>query len=298
MSSNQQGGHINPNLPGSYQPVMNQENFNAPAHHLSTHQQEQVAELAEASAGHIHSGSNDQSIGGNSSSRGFGSGSLDNTNNTNIADTLGSTGGAQRGHLGQYEYRENQLDEPRDRLGRDSEFGSTGRSGGVSGTGDGTRQAAGMGVGGGLAATAASQGLGSHGQQRGIEDQRLGGLVGDSSSYGSSGHTGRGSNMTEATRDASGHHDGSSSSRMGAGAGAAAIGTGAGLGAAGASSGNHGGSSGLTSGSRDASGHGAGAGEKGMLSQPQYETGLTNELERRAQQAGTHAAGFGSHGNI
>ena len=71
--TNNQGEKVNPNLPGSYQPVMNQDNFNAPAHHLSTQQQEQVAELAEASSGHIHNTSLGQS-GGNSG--GFGSGSL------------------------------------------------------------------------------------------------------------------------------------------------------------------------------------------------------------------------------
>lgn len=69
MSSDQ--GRVNPNLPGSYQPVMNQDNFNAPSHHLSTKQQEQVAELAEGSAGHIHTGGSSGGAGG-----GFGSGSL------------------------------------------------------------------------------------------------------------------------------------------------------------------------------------------------------------------------------
>lgn len=68
MSSDQ--GRVNPNLPGSYQPVMNQDNFNAPSHHLSTKQQEQVAELAEASAGHTHTGGSSGGAGG------FGSGSL------------------------------------------------------------------------------------------------------------------------------------------------------------------------------------------------------------------------------
>lgn len=145
------------------------------------------------------------------------------------------------------------------------------------------QQAAGSGVGGGLAATAASQGLGSTGQSRSIEDQRLGGLVGDDNSY---------NNSSSSTSRSGG--------ALGAGAGAAAIGT-AGAGAYGASSGHgssgHGGAAGLTSGQRDASGHGAGAGEQGMLAQPQYETGLTSELERRAQKSGTHAAGFGTHGN-
>lgn len=37
---------------------MNEQNFNAPSHQLSTAQKEQVAELAEASSGHIHGGSN------------------------------------------------------------------------------------------------------------------------------------------------------------------------------------------------------------------------------------------------
>lgn len=94
--------------------------------------------------------------------------------------------------------------------------------------------------------------------------------------------------MQEAISDArGGGHSGSSGL-----AGASAVGTGAGLTGAGAA-----GAAGLTSGQRDPSGHGAGAGEKGMLAQPQHETGLTSELERRAQKAGTHAAGFGTHGN-
>lgn len=68
MSSDQ--GRFNPKLPGSYQPVMNEENFNAPAHHLNTQQAEQVVELAEASAGHIQTGGSSGGAGG------FGSGSL------------------------------------------------------------------------------------------------------------------------------------------------------------------------------------------------------------------------------
>lgn len=85
--------------------------------------------------------------------------------------------------------------------------------------------------------------------------------------------------MREAMDDASGNRSGAGG--LGAGAGAAAVGTA--------------GASGL--GASSTSGHGAGAGEKGMLAQPQHETGLTNELERRAQKSGTHAAGFGTHGN-
>ena len=57
-SSTATGGRVNPNLPDSYNPVMDQRNFNAPAHNLDTQQQEQVAELAEASSGHIHAGNN------------------------------------------------------------------------------------------------------------------------------------------------------------------------------------------------------------------------------------------------
>ena len=150
-----------------------------------------------------------------------------------------------------------------------------------------------MGVGSGLAATAAQQGLGStgRGNERSIEDQRLGGLIGDSNSYDNnnsrSGHTGQGSNLREAMSDAQGHNTRSSGGLGSSGAlgGAAAVGTGAA------------GAAGLTAGQRDPSGHGAGAGKDGMLAQPQYETGLTSELERRAQKSGTHAAGFGTHGN-
>ena len=144
-----------------------------------------------------------------------------------------------------------------------------------------------MGVGGGLAATAASHGLGNQRQERSIEDQRLGGLIGDDPSYGS-GHS-------------------STAGRVGQGAGASAVGTGTGsgshshssggLGAAGAGAGAAGGVAGLTAGQRDPSGHGAGAGDKGMLAQPQHATGLVGELERRAQASGTHVAGFGSQGN-
>lgn len=67
--SGQEGRHINPNLPDSYNPAVNGQTFSAGPHNLSTTQKEQVIELAEASAGHIHGGSN---IAGGQ----FGSGSL------------------------------------------------------------------------------------------------------------------------------------------------------------------------------------------------------------------------------
>lgn len=68
--SNQQSSRINPNLPDSYSPVIDERNFAAPSHHLSTGQKEQIAELAEASAGHIQPG------GSNLAGGQFGSGSL------------------------------------------------------------------------------------------------------------------------------------------------------------------------------------------------------------------------------
>lgn len=161
-----------------------------------------------------------------------------------------------------------------------------------------TRQAAGLGAGG-FAPAAAAQGLsgptGGHSGREAVGAHH-GGVL-DSSAPGQSD---RG-------------YDNSSNSSSGLGKGAAAGGVAglAGAGAYGASSGRTGHGSNLNEAIDDASrggntgtglssgtgGQGGPGGDSSLLAKPTHSgSKLVGELEERAQKAGTHAAGFGSHG--